>query len=689
MSFLGDKEMTFGDIRRIFRLPVMTHVLVVLGFLIVGGGIYSNTLNSSFQFDDEMFVVQNPSIRQISDVPGILRAFNTRFVLGLTFALNYRWDGLNVFGYHLTNLIIHLANAILLYILLLKFLPVLVKREQGGTFSVPLCAALAAGIFLVHPLQTQAVTYISQRATSLVALFYLATVLFYVLARMSGRRWCYLGAWVTALLGMFTKENMATLPLALLLVEVLLGPEGKMCWRARGLRLLPFFAIALILPMMVWFERSSSIIGFKEQLTVTHFDICRLWTAMNVFLTYARIFVLPVSQNIDYDYPMAQSFWSGYTPVSFLAIAVAVGIAFGQYSRNRIVAFGIGWFFVTTLAEFGVWIWTGRDMIYEHWLYLPLVGYAVLVAWAVCRFAGSRKKIGVISVGLLSVLCLLTYARNQVWRDPLSLWQDVVRKSPNKSRGYDNLGAAYIKAGQYEIARGYIEKALELGCEPACWKSYNNLGLILLQTGRPQEAVPEFERALQTNSGSAEILTNLGVAYFRQEEFDRAEEKFKAALALEPLLIEPKTNLAAIYKKRGDFEGAIKLLQEAYAQDPHNEKVLFLLAEVYSREGDKSAALVYGKQFLREGRNPQWLTLLGSLFAFRNFSNLGMALLEKSVAVDPQYPDAYLELGKIYGNREMVGEAIKIWQEGAKRAPEDPRFLELINKAQELFANKK
>lgn len=280
----------------------------------------------------------------------------------------------------------------------------------------------------------------------------------------------------------------------------------------------------------------------------------------------------------------------------------------------------------------------------------------------------------------------MTYARNQVWQDPVTLWQDVVNKSPRLYRGYDNLGAAYLAIGDYQKAEENIFKALSFRSYPEIWRSYNNLGLVYLETGRYDEAWQQFERALGANPHCPQVLSNLGVVFLNQGKWDQAEASFQEALRREPRLVQPRLNLGNLAERRGDIRAARQFYQEALAVDSREVRALAPLAKLCLRLGDNPEALRYAKQFLKEGRNVEDLVSLGSRVAEKNFGNLAVALFTRAVEVDPKYLEAYVEMGKVFGNREDFDRAIAVWQSGGRQAPGDPRFDLLIQQANVLKA---
>ena len=419
--------------------------------------IYSNTFSVPFQFDDESNIIDNPLIR---DLGNFLDFAGTRYVGFLSFALNYRFGGLNVFGYHLVNILIHITNGLLVY----SLVSLLIKAVPGDRFPVPWVAFAASLLFVVHPVQTQAVTYIVQRFASLMTLFYLLAVVGYLKWRLTapdarGRYLWYGAALLSTILAMKTKENSFTLPFMILLVEVIFFRAFS---KKRWLTLLPFLLTLLTIPLS-HVDALGEAEGFaRDTAEIGRFDY--LFTQFRVILTYLRLLVLPINQNLDYDYPIYHSLFHPAVFLSFLVLlsllgfaisligARAAGISASRLVKRRLIAFGILWFFLTLSIESS--IIPIKDVIFEHRLYLPSVGFflgiGLLAVHGWERWKRMRLPLAVTGLLILGALSIATYRRNFVWKDKITLWQDVIEKAPQKPRGHYNLGLAYQEGQMFE-----------------------------------------------------------------------------------------------------------------------------------------------------------------------------------------------------------------------------------------------
>ncbi len=570
--------------------------------------VYSNTINAPFEFDDLDNIVYNPAIKDVSLSPGTGREtseqttehikplLRTRSVGYWTFAMNNRVHGFDVRGYHLTNILIHVIVSLLLYRLVLLTFRTPFFAAHGGTLpegSRGFIALFAALLFATHPVQTQAVTYIVQRFASLAALLYLLALVLYLQFRISiqasgpgawppgfkvkARAWSlYAGSLLSAILAMKTKEFAFTLPAMMVLYEIMF-PTGT--GRKRFLYLLPYVLASLIIPLSLvdaggtigdTYETAAKVSGASDSISRESY----LFTQFRVIVTYLRLLVFPVNQNLDYDYPVYTSFFVPEVLFSFLFLLSLLGLGTALYRLSRgtnlearpwlrLMSFGIFWFFLTIAAESG--IIPIADVIFEHRLYLPSAGLSIAFVAAV-DLAGARWRTGTafkkiplyLMVLAVSVLSVAAYSRNAVWRQSLSLCEDMVRKSPGKARTWYHLGLAYDDKGRTEEAIGAYEKALTKK------EAYSLL---------------------------TDIYNNLGVAYMRQGRIHEAVRLYKTALNFKPDDVDLRYNLANGYSELGCLDEAIREYQTAIRQTPADAKIHYFLGVAYSQQENVDDAI--------------------------------------------------------------------------------------------------
>lgn len=507
------------------RRPIFHALLIAL----VGLFAYSNTFHAPFHFDDIPNIVDNPIVKDFkyfAEPPAakefaLYDAFRTRFIGYLTFALNYSLHDLDVPGYHIANLAIHIINALLVYLLgLLTFKTPYFKVHSSSsmvyenTKSSTMIAFFSALLFISHPIQTQAVTYIVQRLASLATMFYLLSLVAYINCRLSSsstkRYSFYAVSLISAVLAMKTKEIAFTLPVIIVLYELMFfGREIK----KRILYLIPILLTLLIIPLTLLGTGkpvgnliSDMSEATRVQTTVSRLDY--LFTQFRVIVTYIRLLFLPINQNLDYDYPIYHSFFDPGVFMSFLLLLSLCSFAVyllitSRIKRHvsRLIAFGIFWFFITLTVESS--IIPIVDVMFEHRVYLPSVG-AFMAITTTLFYGTSRIKHtwpqierAIIPAFALVVIVLsgTTYARNIVWRDEVGLWEDVVKNSPENARGHNNLGLAYSKNDWIDKGMEHFQIAARI--KPNYMEAHFNLGLEYFGRGRTDMAQSEFEMALK------------------------------------------------------------------------------------------------------------------------------------------------------------------------------------------------
>ena len=561
------------------------HILIIA---LTGLAVYSNAFTSPFLFDDIFYITENHFIRNLGNFADLS---GTRYIGLLSFALNYAAGGLDPIGYNLINISIHLINATLLYLMLslLMKTPALSLPKESAT-SIAFIAAL---IFVVHPVESQAVNYTTQRFATLATLFYLLSICLYISSRIchsspgrAGRALTlYLLAFLSCLLAQKTKEISFTLPFMILLIEFAFIRVRSQVNRS-PLYLLPFFLTLLIIPLSLGMEGGADATAafikrsqVADLLTLSPIDY--LTTEIRVLLTYIRLMVLPVGLNLIYDYPRYGSFLSLPVLSSLAFLALLAGgavLAFvSSLGRGRpmllLSAFGILWFFITASVESSVI--PIKDVIFEHRLYLPSGGaflaLSVLLVYLRGLFGGGRGLAGWAPVAMIILaLALTTYSRNKVWADEIRLWSDVAAKSPALAGPQINLGIAYENALMMEDATTHYEAAISL--DKKNFRAETNLGAAYARTGEPELAEKHLSNALVLNEGFARGHYNIAKFYSEGARTKEAITHYQKAIELNPYNDMSYNNLAVIYYGLGEESRALELLGEAVRLNPSNRE---------------------------------------------------------------------------------------------------------------------
>jgi tetratricopeptide (TPR) repeat protein len=569
--------------------PYEIHLLAVILLYILGFAIHLNSFSVPFVFDDYPNIRDNPSIRLTEiDARGLrTAAFESRNarrpIANISFALNYVAGGYDVKGYHLVNIFIHVVNGVLVYFLAL----ILLRRHRTITGSrrisdrrLRLVALFAAAIFIAHPLQIQAVTYIVQRMTSMATMFYLTSLLLYLLGRqradLAERSVYWLGALAAWLLALGSKEISATLPVIILIVELLFYRDPRKAWPGINPGYLLFAIIASSGVALLYLGADPTTI-VVEQYVDREFSLReRLLTELRVLVFYLNLMVFPYPGRLSLEHAFNVSH-SLIDPVStLLAAAVLVAlivVALRLARRHPILSFCILWFFVTLSIESS---FIGLELVFEHRTYLPMFGFALAVAYLFSTVSARYDALAIAIAGVLvSTLAAASIARNMTWQNPVALWMDTVSKAPSSHRARNNLGRVLADQGEGKQAIVQFKEAIRL--EPDYAEPHNNLGALHAQAGRFDQAQGHFDRAIELNPAYAQAYNNLGVSLLRQGHVHKAASQLSQAVRIAPGYAKAHANLSVAFAQLGQPLESCRHLLIALRLDstlPHSEFAL-------------------------------------------------------------------------------------------------------------------
>jgi len=502
------------------RPEIQAAILILLIFW-----AYFGAIPSSFHFDD--FAILNDGyIAGPGFGWGIFRLGQTRPLTYLTFHWNYLAGGKDPAGYHLVNLALHAGNAILVLALARRYFPATVA---GGV----------AALFALHPLQTEAVTYVFARSTLLSTHLALWTL------------WLYLRQKYAASLVMFgasllAKEEAIAIPALLLLFDWI---ERRPLSRRRG-----YYGVAGILAAgaavrlfyLIYASPHAPGIGRVQGISTISYFL----TQSRVLWLYARLALVPLDLNLDRDVALSTNLFAPWTTLPAVAAWAAVIAALGWFvwKRERWAVWTLGFLLLIAPSSSIV---AQSDVMFEHRTYLPLVCLAMAAGFLLRQFP---RKWLVAGLGLL-IPAMMTGAAHRVadWRDERSLWADVAEKSPNKARSWLGLGQTYINDDP-DKARDAFGKGLLL--DPQNADLHANLGVVLMTQHRPDEALAHFRRSMASSDEAADVWNNVGAALYMMNDFDGAAAGYRSALKLDPCYYEARRNLVSLQSRRGEVQAA-------------------------------------------------------------------------------------------------------------------------------------
>jgi tetratricopeptide (TPR) repeat protein len=553
-------------------------LIIQLGLIIlIGIIIYSNSFDCSFQLDDQNSIIANKAIRDITDLGAIWDYSHSRFIAYYTFAVNYHFGALNVQGYHLVNLIIHLINSLLIYCLALLIFSSPAVKKYTFIKEKRMIAFITALFFVSHPLATQSVTYIVQRMASLVTLFYLFSLCTYILARLSKKSksmkyGLYAATIVSAILALYTKQNAFTLPFAIILIEICFLQRKRLSINLKDYRIIFILAAIAGTTLFVLSNYSlTTLLNPQSPNAQNNFTTITpqnyLFTQFSVITKYIQLLFLPISQNLDYDFRVSNSLLDIRTIINLLLHISLVIFALFQFKKNRIITFGIFWFFLTLSIESS--IIPISDVIFEHRTYLPSFGFFIILSSGIYLLLWHKYKY--LAIALLVIIIggnsLLTYERNKIWKTELSLWNDVISKSPNKARSYYNRGLAYQKNGQLDLAISDFSKAIDLS--PAYYQAYINRSTLFTMQNQFNKAISDCDVAMKLNPNNSLALNNLGLVYDKLGQYKRAIEYYSNAININSEFSDAYSNRGISYGNLGRWEEALADFSRAIEINPN------------------------------------------------------------------------------------------------------------------------
>jgi Flp pilus assembly protein TadD len=532
--------------------------------LIIAAGLlaYHNSFSGEFIFDDLTEIVDNPRIRQLWP-PWTALSGTSRPIVQLSLAVNYAVGGLNPWGYHAVNLAIHVVAGLILFGLLNRSLrwhdPVAGKADGASWLSL-----VAAVIWVVHPVQTESVTYIVQRAESLMGLFFLLTLYCVARAAESARAdWWNAAAVASCALGMASKPVMVAAPVMVLLYDrVFMAKSVRRALRERrGLYAGLFLGWVLlgVLLARTRHEWESSAGLALPDVTATTYALSQ----PAVVLHYLRLSIGPAGQCLDYAWPAASDFGDAFPAIAAVGSLVAI-VVWGFWRKPKVGFWG-AWFFITLLPSSSVI--PLADLAFEHRMYIPLAGLVVLgvtggravferVARRLRLQAAAQSAVQtVVAGGIVLALIALTAIRNESYRDAVGMWNDVIAKRPDNARARYELGNVWMRRGRFEEAAASYRQALQIAAGYAM--AHANLATALAAQGSTEEAIGHYFQALQTRPELFEAQQNLGVLLVQRGDVGAAIHHLQAAVRLRPDLVEPHLSLADALARAGRFDEAI------------------------------------------------------------------------------------------------------------------------------------
>ncbi len=637
-------------------------MLAVCGLLLLAVGlVFGQTVGHEFvNFDDGWYVYDNPQISGGLSARGIVWVFthehgaNWHPLTGLSHLLDCQIFGLHAGGHHLTNVLLHAATAVVLFLVL--------WRMTGGFWP----SAVVAGLFAVHPLRVESVAWISERKDVLSGLFFvlsLAAYVGYVRSAVSLGRYILLV--VVFALGLMAKPMLVTLPAVLLLLDY--WPLGRFPFRWQLVtEKLPLLLLASLSCLAtLWTQGSAATLDRHIPLAA------RLTNALVAYVSYLAKLFWPVGLAAYYPHP------EGDLPAweVFGSIVVLAGLSLGAFAyRRRYPYLLVGWlWYVGMLVPVIGIVQVGTQAMADRYTYLTQIGPYLALAWgtaqAVAGWPYRRWVCGIASASVLAVLMGCAWRQTSFWRDSETLWNHTLACTSRNGVAHTNLGNALMRRGRVEEAIAHYQKALQINLNHS--EAHNNLANALACQGRMDEALAHYRKSLEIQPDYAEARYNLGNLLARRGQFDEAIVQFRRTLAIADYP-EAHNNLANALSGRGRFNEALAEYQKTLELKPDFADAHWNLGNAFFRRGQMDEALAHFRRAVE--LKPDFAPAhrdLGSALAKLGRLDEALPCLQKALEIQPDLVDAGTELGMALSRLGRQEEALRQYRKALQIAPRD------------------
>ena len=589
-------------ILRSHRYPL---TLIISLVLIVGTlAVFSQVRNHEFiNFDDNEYVTNNPQVKAGLTFRGVIWAFTTSHASNwhpltwLSHMLDCTLYGLKAGGHHMTNLLFHIANSLLLFLVL--------RWMTGALWE----SSFVAALFALHPLHVGSVAWIAERKDVLSAFFWMLTMGAYVRYAQRPGFNKYLVVVLCFVLGLLSKPMLVTLPFVMLLLDYwplsrfqfgqssgdrdasTHNPSDRRDQRSSVLRLVlekaPFFALSAVSSFLTFFvQQRGGTVGPLEAIPLES----RIENALTSYVQYIGKMVWPHRLAIFYPYPERLPLWQvGGAFLLLIGISVLV-IRFARSHPYLVV--GWLWYLGTLVPVIGL-VQVGMQAMADRYTYVPLVGLFMMIAWGVPDLLKGwrhRRALLALSAGILfSALAIVTWVEVQRWQNSITLFQHTLEVTSKNSLIHYNLGVVLLRQGKNPESIAHFDESLRI--DPNRADAHNNLGVALARQGRMEEAVVHYVEALRIKPDYADAHNNLGTALARQGKIQEAMIHFAEVLRIKPDQAEAYGNIGNCLVEQGRMEEAIAHYKEALRIKPSLSETHFSLGLAYLAIGNRNSAL--------------------------------------------------------------------------------------------------
>ena len=620
-------------------------LVVFLSFL-----SYGNTLKGKFIWDDNAMIAQNELIRNWQ---GGAKIFTQDIGYGagqkvgffrplqlLTYMSDYSIWKLNPAGYHLTNILLHALAGILVFLLV----NLIFEDKRISLFT--------SLLFAVHPIHTEAVSYIAGRADILGTLFLLVSFIFYLKYMQEEKVHLYIILLVAYILSLLSRENSLIFPLLLLCYH----------WIFKKRLYFKSFISILAVSILYIILRLGLLPFYPRKSTTTLFE--RVPGFFNALADYFKLLILPLNLHMEYGMKLFH-ISDPKTIIGIIILLLLLSVMFIKRHTDKIISFSIAWFLITLMPASN--LYPLNAYMAEHWLYLPSIGFFLLLAYV---FYKGKRILFVCLIALIFLYSFLTIRQNNYWLDPISFFTRTLHYAPDSYNAYFNLAVAYNDIGNVDEAQNYYKKAIEIA--PLKSKAYINLAALYANIGRTEDAVSLLNKSIGLNPGIAEGYGKLGAVYAMMGNNDEALRLIRKAIELDADYTEGYLNLGAIYVNTGEIEKAILSYKHVLEINPNSTQSYYCLGRIYQSVGDKKEAIAsYEKAIGLDCSILDAYINLSSLLGESGLYRQALNYLNRALKIYPGSSSIYNNLGVTYAKMKQWTEAQKAWEKALAINPAD------------------
>ncbi len=652
-------------------------ILVCLFLVAATIAVYWQIGNHTFvNYDADKYVTDNQHVQAGLTSESITWAFtsthasNWHPLTWLSHMVDCQFYGLNPKGHHLTNVLFHILNSILLFLIF--------RRMTGDLWK----SAFVAALFAIHPLHVESVAWVAERKDVLSTFFWMLTMGSYVWYVEHPGTSRYLMVFLFFILGLMAKPMLVTLPFVLLLLDY--WPLGRFKFR-RSERTIRNSTEKSHNLHLIWekmpllaFAAASSVVTFLVQQSggaVRSFDVLpltvRISNALVSYVSYLIKMIWPLNLAVLYPYYGILTWWK--IAGAFFFIVLISFIVIKTVRRYPYLTIGWLWYLGTLVPVIGL-VQVGSQSMADRYTYVPLIGIFIIIAWGVsdlaARWRYRKEGLAAVSAILLSILTVITWFQVRHWNNSITLFTHAINVTENNWIAHHNLGSALFEDGRTAEAINHYNEALKIN--PVYAEPHYNLGNVLAGQGKLDEAVSHYHEALRINPDHTEAHNNLGNALVKQKRFAEALDHYSEALRINPDFIKAHYNLGATFAEQGKAAEAIDHFTSALKINPDYVEAHNNLGNVLAKQGRVAEAIDHYSEALRINHdNAKVHNNLGSALVEQERTVEAIDHFTSALKINPDYAEAHYNLGNALARQGKLDEAIGHYSEALRINPDD------------------